>query len=702
MTLAHRLVHCGVSAFVVMLFAVLAGCQNENKTPPTAQEGVLDLRTWDLKTDGPVLTSGQWFFDWNSFAVPNPDRFDKVHKPTLIDIPSTWRSFPNPNFPNSQLPVTGYATYSLQVLLPESKLDGLTFSSPNQTSAVTWTIWSGDGKTQLGSDTAGTPSHMAKTAVPHLRATSISLYDIQEDSIYVVAHVSNYRHARGGLSQTSKIESLADARKNRFQQITLSGITLGICLIIGIYHLIIHLQQREEKAALMFAAICISVALREATTTNLFEHISESPSISLFNLRMELEYISIPCIVVSTGYFIHALAPDKFFLTLIRWLVLAPGVLLLLLPMMTTPLVFSEYVRLYQISIVAAALLGLTHLIRKISQTENLVGWALVAFGILVAGGIHDLLALQFGYRHAFIAPYTFIGFIALQSAILSARTARAFSRAGTLEVQTREQAEKLTLERSHRVEIEKNLNLELDTKVNLIANAIHHLNNPLNHIQGSLYLTQNEYNQLQSFINSLLPDDDQDDMVLAAQSQLDKHFATIDSSRQSMQDALSRATNSVMMLRALSQLDGICYNHSTIREVWTILVQRSSLPLNSIPHAPIKEYGAVSLIGHPALYAHAMELLFDVLWDTVQNPNQIQVKVLTAQQSDHDYHRIQVHFSEQEPTIVERCSELSEQITYLLKPYRCSLVLHETKAELTIRARQIPEAQMHKNTDQK
>ena len=96
----------------------------------------------------------------------------------------------------------------------------------------------------------------------------------------------------------------------------------------------------------------------------------------------------------------------------------------------------------------------------------------------------------------------------------------------------------------------------------NLISNAIHHLNNPLNHIQGSMYLTQNEQTQLRQFISSLMPDDDDDPMVAAAQDQVKKHFDAIERSRHSIQDALSRASNSVMMLRALSQLDGVCYNN--------------------------------------------------------------------------------------------------------------------------------------------
>ena len=686
---------------VIMMMALAlacVACTSDIQVSPKAENGVLDLSGWNFERDGTVKLTGEWLFEWQEFNQPTGTKSPSHYNQTLIDVPAAWRHYPDPTRSSSNLPLTGFATYKLRVILPaDTNTEDLGFSASLITTAASWGIWSEDGSEILATAQQGKPGRNEKETIPRFIESSTALTSTSTPAIIVVAHVSNFHHARGGIHKSPVLGQLTSIETAERSKLLVAGLTLGICIIIGLYHLIIFLQQREDIASLLFAAFCGAMALRELTTSRVLEMLGAPLSQETFSLILSLEYSSIPLLLVTGGYFIHSQVPARSFKLFLDWIVALPACALLVFPVLTTSLVYSDYVFLYEVQFVLTALAGAAHLLRHITDKHSLARWTFLAFAILAGGGVHDtpgqLQLIQTGY----IAPYTFAAFIVLQSAILSERSARAFREAGTLALRNVEQEEILNQERNQRALAERSLHLELHTKVNLIANAIHHLNNPLNHIQGSMYLTQNEQTQLKTFINSLMPDNSEDPIVIAAQEQVDKHFDAIESSRHSIQDALSRASNSVTMLRALSQLDGVCYNNSNIREVWRILVQRTSLPLNTINHDGIKKNGTTSLVGHPALYAHAMELIFDFLWDALPDPNKLQISFTTAVQADSDYHEVRIQFASAQPTIAESCSELTEQIVYLLKPYQCGLTVHSDHADLSIRARQIPESEMPK-----
>ncbi|MCP4132141.1 MAG: hypothetical protein GY754_14310 [bacterium] len=54
---------------LLTIVSVISSCSNEYVSAPTAKNGVLDLRGWDFKKDGPVKLSGKWEFYWEQFLV---------------------------------------------------------------------------------------------------------------------------------------------------------------------------------------------------------------------------------------------------------------------------------------------------------------------------------------------------------------------------------------------------------------------------------------------------------------------------------------------------------------------------------------------------------------------------------------------------------------------------------------------------------
>ncbi len=47
-------------------------CQNDSvsNNPPKVTNGILDLKNWDLKKNGPIDLTGKWEFYWNRHLTP--------------------------------------------------------------------------------------------------------------------------------------------------------------------------------------------------------------------------------------------------------------------------------------------------------------------------------------------------------------------------------------------------------------------------------------------------------------------------------------------------------------------------------------------------------------------------------------------------------------------------------------------------------
>ena len=84
--------------------------------PPIAQQGVLDLRSWDFDRDGPVSLDGDWQFHWEVFLAPSAP-LDAVgpHPVAYISL----KSWVDHEFAAGHLPPGGSATFRLRVLLSE-------------------------------------------------------------------------------------------------------------------------------------------------------------------------------------------------------------------------------------------------------------------------------------------------------------------------------------------------------------------------------------------------------------------------------------------------------------------------------------------------------------------------------------------------------------------------------------------------------
>ena len=57
-----------ISLFVIIIVNIfLMSCSPNDKIPPKAIKGVLDLRDWDFEKNGVINLDGEWEFYWKEF-----------------------------------------------------------------------------------------------------------------------------------------------------------------------------------------------------------------------------------------------------------------------------------------------------------------------------------------------------------------------------------------------------------------------------------------------------------------------------------------------------------------------------------------------------------------------------------------------------------------------------------------------------------
>jgi len=75
-----------------LLFSYLYN-RNKIDKPPQVDQGVMDLRNWDL-SDGIIKLDGEWEFYWQQLLEPTDFRDDK--QPSAVDyftVPNKWNQY---------------------------------------------------------------------------------------------------------------------------------------------------------------------------------------------------------------------------------------------------------------------------------------------------------------------------------------------------------------------------------------------------------------------------------------------------------------------------------------------------------------------------------------------------------------------------------------------------------------------------------
>ena len=141
-----------------------------------------------------------------------------------------------------------------------------------------------------------------------------------------------------------------------------------------------------------------------------------------------------------------------------------------------------------------------------------------------------------------------------------------------------------------------------------LIGNTVHHLNNPLNQIQGAFDLVHLEIATLRQTINELLQPEEADPETEAVRKDLDAKFLVALDNLSAIGSAASRIADTTDILRLVSGIDGWSFRETTVAEIAAAAERRLSSAQKPKLRSLTETYGTTQVVGHPVIYAQAIE----------------------------------------------------------------------------------------------
>ena len=603
-------VRIGPTLLSLMFAFVFIGCgeHKAERTPPPIVDGTLDLRGWSFEHDGPVELSGQWHFAWKSFVSIAPWAELQVAMPLLLEVPRSWEG--HEDALNFEGPVgLGYGTYALRILWDDEVPLAIINDGPQF--AGTLEIYRGD-LTLESRLRRGTPSTTPEEERPFNRFYSILPFNAAErgGEIIVMVQVSSHHYPRGGLRRPVVLDRLSSARTTLGRHFGQAATTLGVLVVIGLYHLILFVMRRQQLRALYFALFCFSVALRELVMSGLLTSFGYEPSFQSFLWLFKLEYFSLPAMVFFGGAYVMALLPQRWFERFVWWGCGGFGLILAAISLFESAGKLPDYLNAFQGYILVVLMTALAHLGHQAWTRNPLAKSILFSFGIIATGAVNDILHTNGLIQTAFLASYSVIAFVLLQSIILSRANAQAYAERDRLNERVMLQTTRLADESKARALAEAEARLEAESKILLFSNTVHHLNNPLNHIQGITRMASDRAETLEEGILELLGEDESDPLAVQVRAQFEAEFDKLLDEFTLLESAAQRSASTVKLLRIVSGMDGTPMEPSSLGELCRILELRVTGSLQDAWKELGLDHGQITIVGHPVLYAEALELV--------------------------------------------------------------------------------------------
>jgi signal transduction histidine kinase/class 3 adenylate cyclase/two-component SAPR family response regulator len=419
---------------VSVLSLTLIGCDSERKVMPKAVDGVIDLSSWDFEKDGIAELKGEWRFVWEEFVEPMPSEVFRDKYKGTIEVPAIWRSESDSKNNHKQLSPQGYGTYVLEVWLPSSSIgESLGIATDYLSTASHYRVVDATVEGILAEGRQGIVGATKATSIPVWINSATNFVPGSVDKIVVWLQVSNFHYGRGGAWFAPDLGLSDDVSYKLVSAYSTNVVIFGICFIISLYHFVLFFQRQDDFSALFFGIFCGAVAIRQWCTGLIGQKLGYGHSDFGFGFVTSLEYIATPVAAIGCGFFIYTLNPERRFLMALKFFVLGGGLLLIGFAALTPAVIFSEYVWCFNLYVLITFVISFVHLSSQAISGDNLARWAFGALMFVLIGTINDILFTQRLIQTDHIGSYTFIVFVMVQSGILSARSARAHSKADHL-----------------------------------------------------------------------------------------------------------------------------------------------------------------------------------------------------------------------------------------------------------------------------
>jgi hypothetical protein len=281
--------------FFSLIFLFFNTISFAKETQPRIDHGSLDLRHHDFEKKGEVKLEGTWNFYWKQLLTP--EQVAEKESKDYFEFPSVWN---NQSSLYKELDGQGYATYVTEVLVdPVHTM--LSVELPDFYSS--YKLWI-NGKEVAANGTVG-KNRDESEAQWRPRTT---VFHVKGGKLRLVLQVSNFQHQKGGSNDHIYLGLPEQLFQKREKAVITNIILFGGLSLIGFFFFILFFFFRHEKAALYFAAICLTWAIR-SLFNNLYLFINWFPSMD-WELAVKIEYLTLYLTMMWSILFVGRLFPE--------------------------------------------------------------------------------------------------------------------------------------------------------------------------------------------------------------------------------------------------------------------------------------------------------------------------------------------------------------------------------------------------------
>lgn len=286
---------------------------------PFAEQGVLDLRTWNFNEQKVALT-GYWNYFENELVS------DTVQKTgSLSQFPQLWDEG------------VQYATYQLTILLPPNS-QNLSLEIPQLFSSYVLFV---NGKPLAAN---GKPGTSRETTTPQWLPQPVS-FEVEDDTASILLHVANFYHNKGGVKEPLYLGTPEMIQQHQSVVVNSKKAEVIILMLLGFsFFMIYYIREERKKITFYYSLLCFSWAIR-ALLPNDYLFISYFPDVN-WSLMVKIEYITLYSTMIWSILFLSRLFPGESN-NIVKYILVGLNCLFIVVTAVFPPIVFTQWLTVY-------------------------------------------------------------------------------------------------------------------------------------------------------------------------------------------------------------------------------------------------------------------------------------------------------------------------------------------------------------------
>lgn len=430
------------AAVVVGLVASYAVISAPDSPKFQSEEGILDLTQVHV-SENPLKLKGEWAFYWQELLSPEDIQIRSTrdgNNDRWISIPGSWLGY---RLDGQQLNGTGFATFRVVIQLSEQdRSERLALRLPTIFHA--YKLWvNGELLAEVGA------VGQDKSSVTPRLVKKLVFFQPENDSVELVMQVANFHHKRGGITKYIELggSDVLTVRTNL--KIAAEMFITASLLVIGVYHLLLFILRRKDRATLYFGLFTMLFGIRSLLVGELL--ITQLWPAFPWGLQFKIEYL----ILCSSAYIITMYSDCIFPNYVSRWFHLGTRIVtgaFCIIVVVTPALIYTKLLLIIGVMIVLHMVYLMVGLVQAaVRRMEGALIFLLVSVVALVTV-INDFLYYNEWSQIGNTSPLGLLVFTIAQMILISSRFTRAASNEERIARELQDANNKLT---------EMNMNLE-------------------------------------------------------------------------------------------------------------------------------------------------------------------------------------------------------------------------------------------------